>query len=436
MEEYKKSFTVKPDQSSTEIAEAFGISSGYQKQVVDVSLPKTLPQVTYITGESGCGKTTLINMLSDGIDNEDKNIPDGPLWSWGDDLDQSLEYLSKVGLGDATMFVSEYSELSDSQQYRAKLYLALLNSSEGETLHFDEFLSTLDRKTAKSVAFLFQKIARKENLNIVCSTAHDDLEDYLVPDCKIKGRAFPHRWNIERFRVDEVTNPFIQDLRFESKDSDWYYNCPLAELHYKGKHVGGVKDYIAVYFDRKLIGLLIGTYRIHDGGRRISRIVVHPSYRGLGIGQEIVSYYLDKEPGVDVVAEMAKYNPVFEKAGMERVENSVVSPPTGLKSDLDEHGFDRDRWYNKDYCVEFMEEKKNREMLANYNSDIGRIFISPGGKNTSKEEDREKILNEPHTAGRVLWNIRPKKMAKFVDPRNIEGSSQDEQEEESSVFDY
>lgn len=408
----EKSFTVEPDQTSAEIAEAFGIGGGYERQVLDVELPETLPQVTYITGESGCGKTTLLRELCEGSPDNLTDVPDGPLWTWADDVDTALEYMSKVGLSDATMFVSRYEELSDSQQYRARLYHALL--SDKPVLYFDEFLSTLDRETARAVAYVFQKVCRRNDKKVVVATAHDDLEPYLQPDLTVRGSAFPHEWEVIEHE-GEPSNPFTDDLRFEWKDADWYRECRLGELHYKGKYTGGVKDYLAVYRGDRLLGLLIATYRMHDGGRRISRVVVHPSYRGIGIGQALVSRYLEKEPAADTVAEMAKYNPVFEKAGMERVEDSVVKPPSGLKTDLDEAGFDRDRWHDKDYCIAFMDDREAREMFAEYASDVG-VHVSPGGKSLDTERVAEKLRTEPQTAGRVLWNVRPKRMAKFVGP--------------------
>lgn len=410
----ERSFEVSPSKSSAEIAEAFGIEGGHEKTVLDVEIPKELPQVVYITGESGCGKTTLLKELSDGdTDVGRRELPDGPLWTWANDLDTALDVLSKVGLGDATLFVSTYEELSDSQQYRARLYYALLGDED--VLYMDEFLSTLDRDTAKAVAYVFQKAIRRTGKSVVVATAHDDLGLYLQPDMTIRGSAFPSRWEVVNHGDRTIENPFFGGLRFEWKDSDWYRECDLAELHYKGKYTGGVKDYLAVYHEGKLVGLLVGKYRMHDGGRRIARVVTHPSYRSVGIGQAAVQRYLEKEPAADVVAEMAKYNPVFERAGMERVENSVVRPPSGLKTALDEMGFDRDRWHRKSYCVDFMQERENREKFAEYAPAVGK-HVAPGGKNLDTEEIREKLVEEPHTAGRVLWNVREKEMAKFVGP--------------------
>lgn len=417
MTEYSKSFEIEPNSDGANIAEAFGISGGYEKTVVDLEIPEKLPHVTYITGESGCGKSTLLDLIAEennsNIYNHKNFEPeDGPLWSWAPDEDKGIEYMSKVGLGDATLFLSTYNELSDSQQYRAMLYKIVLDNPD--VVFIDEFLSTLDRKTAKPVSYVFQKLLRRNNITAVVATAHDDLSEYLQPNLEIVGRAFPSRWSINKYQNRDIKNP-IEPLKYEMKDADWYRNCRLAELHYKGKYTGGVKDYIACYYDGRLVGLLLATYRMSDGGRRISRVVVHPSYRSCGVGQRIVEHYLDMEPSADVVAQMAKFNPVFKKAGMERLDNSVVKPPSGLTTDLKSAGFDTDKWYDKEYCKEFMSEKENRRVIADYASELSN-YVTPGGKNLENDEVENKLLSEDYTAGRVLWNVRKKELAKFVGP--------------------
>ena len=71
------------------------------------------------------------------------------------------------------------------------------------------------------------------------------------------------------------------------------------------------------------------------GGRRISRVVVHPSYRGVGIGCAMVKKYIADYPDTDVIAAMALYNPIFEKAGMTRVNDSSVKSPAGLRKEIE-----------------------------------------------------------------------------------------------------
>jgi len=59
----------------------------------------------------------------------------------------------------------------------------------------------------------------------------------------------------------------------------------------------------------------------------ISRVVVHPKYRTIGLGSKLVreTLSLAGTPYVEMVAVMAKYNPFGERAGMQKI---VEQPPT------------------------------------------------------------------------------------------------------------
>ena len=61
---------------------------------------------------------------------------------------------------------------------------------------------------------------------------------------------------------------------------------------------------------------------IDRGFSRISRVIVHPKYRGIGVGTMLVreTLKLAGTPYVEALAVMARYNPFFEKAGMKRIE--------------------------------------------------------------------------------------------------------------------
>ena len=53
----------------------------------------------------------------------------------------------------------------------------------------------------------------------------------------------------------------------------------------------------------------------------ISRIVIHPKYRSIGLGAKLIRETLPRvgTPCIEMIAVMAKYNPFAEKAGMEKV---------------------------------------------------------------------------------------------------------------------
>jgi hypothetical protein len=75
----------------------------------------------------------------------------------------------------------------------------------------------------------------------------------------------------------------------------------------------------------------------------ISRVVVHPKYRTIGLGEKMIreTLALAGTPCVEMVAIMAKYNPFAEKAGMQKI--AVKHPDQkvlNVAKTLDEFGFD------------------------------------------------------------------------------------------------
>jgi hypothetical protein len=53
----------------------------------------------------------------------------------------------------------------------------------------------------------------------------------------------------------------------------------------------------------------------------ISRVVIHPKYRSIGLGVKLIRETLPRvgTPCIEMIAVMAKYNPFAEKAGMKKV---------------------------------------------------------------------------------------------------------------------
>lgn len=273
------------------------------------------------------------------------------------------------------MFVNYYSNLSDSQKARARIALMIINGNN--PIVADEFLSTLDRKTACAVAYCVQKVLRKFCIRAIFASAHDDIIPFLKPSVVIKGRSYPSRFTVERY-VPEHDNIILDNTTFFYGDKNLYRELYLGDIHYKGKYTGGTKEYLFAKYNDEVIGCLVSVYRMSDGGRRIARVIVHPSYRGIGIGQTMVGRYMADYENVDVVAAMARFNPVFEKAGMVRASDSAVKSPPKLKGELQKIGFDTSLWFSKTYCDNFMESEENRATLSRF-SKYATSLVQPGG---------------------------------------------------------
>lgn len=413
----EKTYTLDVGVDGSEVAEAFGVESGHVVRIAsNLAVPEDY-RILYITGESGSGKSTLLRELAT---ESDLPIPSTPLYSWGENVPDTLAMLGFVGLADATLFVAHYDQLSDSQQARARLALALLAGQSHVVV--DEFLSTLDRKTAQAVAFTFGKAVRRFGLRATVVTAHDDLGPYLQPDVVLRGEAFPSRFVVER-PAWPTANPITSALTLDYRDKTFYAALRLAELHYKGKHTGGTKEYLGAFLDGTCIGVLVSVYRMHDGGRRIARVVVHPSYRGCGVGVALVRRYITDYPSADVVAVMAAYNPVFERAGMARTTDSVVSAPAGLRAAMESIGMDTRRWHERGYCQSVMANPTSRITLATFANHATHL-LAPGGQRLSVPDIMSKIAFDAVTAGRVLWSLRERRLAKFVAPSGAQEATE------------
>ena len=340
---YKTAVEMSP--RTVAVAEAFGLGIDEEKefQIYDnVELRIGPKDVVYLTGDSGSGKSVLLKAIRQDLGEETVDMadihldPDKPLIETvGETVTEGLELLSRVGLNDAFLFLRKYSQLSDGQKYRYRT--AKLVESGKQWWIMDEFCSTLDRDTAKIVAFNLQKIARKEGKAVVAATTHIDLLGDLNPSVHIHKRFgkeisvnyYPNELNRECSLVKEMRV-------VKGSYQDWK---TLAGFHYRSHRIAAPRKIFCLKRGDELCGVIVYCYPpIACFGRRqvlpkmsikelnqklniISRVVVHPKYRTIGLGSKLIRETLAYAgtPYVEMVAVMAKYNPFAEKAGMQKI---------------------------------------------------------------------------------------------------------------------
>jgi GNAT superfamily N-acetyltransferase len=253
----------------------------------------------------------------------------------GGSLDEALELLSLVGLGDAFLFLRSYEHLSDGQKYRYKI--AKMIESRAQFWIMDEFCSTLDRDTAKIVAFNVQKLARKLGKAVIAATTHTDLFEDLNPSVHIHKR-FGKEVTVRYYPNEPAREcSLVREMRIEAGSmEDWR---ALAGFHYRSHRVAGPRKVFRLMRGDELCGVIVYAYppptcfgrslvlpkmkpkELNEKLSTISRVVIHPKYRSIGLGARLVRETLPLAGTlyVEAVAVMARYNPFFERAGMRKV---------------------------------------------------------------------------------------------------------------------
>jgi predicted GNAT family N-acyltransferase len=298
---------------------------------------------------------------------------------------EAIEILSLCGLNDAFLFLRRFKELSDGQKYRYKL-AKLVDCKEKTVWLVDEFCASLDRVMARVVAFLFQKVARRLGKTVIVATTHDDLIGDFQPDIVVR-KGFEGDFEVVRNEVERKPCSICTDVRIEKGSIEDYEK--LKRFHYRSKNEKELaslrmKDCYKLLCGNSLIGVIVYSHSylnlkprnmifgeryvftpgdlrkarlINEEIARISRVIIHPKFRGIGLGEFLVKEALPKVDAkvVEVLAVMARYNPFFEKAGMLRVDyrRDETSVDTKIRGFLGERNFDSKLARSKVYCRGF-----------------------------------------------------------------------------------
>jgi ABC-type lipoprotein export system ATPase subunit/GNAT superfamily N-acetyltransferase len=349
-----------PTERVVNVAQAFGLGlDQWEKFIVydNVELKIGPTDIVYITGDSGSGKSVLLKALEKDI-KQDMQVtsinvkdikpdPNKPLIETvGKTTEEALELLSKVGLNDAFLFLRSYEQLSDGQKYRYKI--AKMIESQAQFWIMDEFAATLDRDTAKIVAYNLQKLARQQAKAVLAATTHTDLLEDLNPSVYIHKR-FGKEITVNYYPNEPAKEcSLTKEMQItEGKTEDWK---KLAGFHYRSHKIAGPRKIFCLRRGEELCGVIVYCYppptcfgrrlvlpklSIEELNKKlsiISRVVVHPKYRTIGLGAKLVKETLAKAGTsyVEMPAVMAKYSPFGEKAGMQKIADQPP-PKEALK---------------------------------------------------------------------------------------------------------
>ena len=347
------------------VAEAFGlgIDETMRFKVLDTELMIGPQDIVYITGDSGSGKSVLLRAIradlgGEAIDLSEIEVDlDKPLIETvGDTVEHGLELLSKVGLNDAFLFLRTYNQLSDGQKYRYRI--AKLIESGKQWWLMDEFGACLDRDTAKIISYNLQKIARQQGKAVIAATTHNDLQEDLNPSVLVRKR-FGEEIQINYYPNELATEcSLIKEMKIEDGTRpDWK---KLSSFHYRGHGVSVPRKIFRLTRKDELCGVIVYSYpppacygrrlvlprmtlqEINKKLSTINRVVIHPKYRTIGLGEKLIHDTLPivGTPYVELIAVMAKISPFAEKAGMRKVaEQRTVESMTKITNLLTTLGF-------------------------------------------------------------------------------------------------
>lgn len=353
--------------AAEQTARLFGLDAGRRTTLYDdLPLCLTAGSITVVLGPSGAGKSVLLRrvarhcekavvLAADAFAQEDRSPVD--LLAEGS-VRERLEILGRCGLADATCLTAPARLLSGGQHYRLALAALLHRAGRAQTpvpAVADEFCSSLDDLTAALLCRRVRRMISGSDIGLLVAMPRETLLPALQPDRVIvKPLGEPpvvlHDWRLvlphaRRTPLPEPCRWPIQPGRIADYHALGRYHYvagpPAAHkrVHvvrvpsqYRRPGQGGVAAVLVVspplmscrgrniatarrYVDRDRRA---GLRRLNDEVETISRVVVHPTFRGMGLAGRLIRHVLRHSPMrfVEALAAMGKIHPLFDRAGM------------------------------------------------------------------------------------------------------------------------
>ncbi len=335
--------------------------------IVPVPRTLTLPwrdrQIITIVGPSGCGKSTLLRDITAAarksnqlIITPPRTLPRRPVIdALGDSPHDSMVRLARSGLGDMRAFVRRPRELSEGQRARLRIAMMMRTAEIKHPRHaplvvlIDEYGAGLDVPTTDALGVLLRRwidrFSTNRPLRLVVASTEKSSVKALAPartvvmdaaGCATIGRI-SKRNSARQVRIRRGT---FADL------------AALAPLHYRKGHPATVAQVLVIKVDGTRAGVLAvslptlnaswrnlawpgrfttgdrktDALRVNRELRCISRVIIEPAYRSLGLAQRLVEYYLSHPitKRTEALAAMGHAAPFFASAGMKEYH----TPPT------------------------------------------------------------------------------------------------------------
>ncbi|MEM0982367.1 MAG: hypothetical protein AAGI17_00290 [Planctomycetota bacterium] len=362
-------------------------------------------EVATIGGHSGAGKSRLLRALAETLGDDAVVVAaPSPKRLIADQFEglaasELMPALTAAGLGEARVLAVTPGQLSDGERARLSLAIALHRAEQTNAgwLLADEFGSVLDRETAACVAAAVRlRLSRSTNgLRLVVASAHEDLPSLIAPDLNLRLRE--RSCEIARPRK---TRPLALRRRPTIERGTIADFDGLAHHHYRaGRPATWSRVLRAVTRPGDVAGVLVASYPTLNGSWRdrawpdrysaddkhaaamrvnrelrcISRFVVTPRWRGLGVASGLVRVYL-AEPetqATEAVSVMGAASPFFDAAGMTRYRLAPGDADRRLLDAIEEAGVEAWRLVERKQAERIMESSWLAHEVARWKRESG-----------------------------------------------------------------
>jgi energy-coupling factor transporter ATP-binding protein EcfA2 len=252
---------------------------------VDSPLTQRSWHVGLIVGPSGCGKSTIARALWPHAAGPvapwpaDASILDGFPETLG--VKDVTEILSSVGFASPPAWLRPFHVLSTGQQFRVTLARliaeALTGAHVGQPIVLDEYSSVVDRTVAHVGSAALAKAIRRQKLQFVAITCHEDVEAWLNPDWVYRPAEGAFHWRLLQRR------PRVELAVFRAKASAWSLFAPHHYL--TGALLSSATCFLATWHDEPVaFSAWVPFFGTGPPRRREHRTVTLPDYQGIGIG--------------------------------------------------------------------------------------------------------------------------------------------------------
>lgn len=317
--------------------------------------------ITLVRGPSGSGKSRRLAGLEQGFAEagfrtrrvEPMADTETAVFDvFNSDHDKVCTTLAACGLAEPRLWSLPAGLLSAGQRARLEIAIAIHDAKENDVIIADEFCTALDRVSAMSLCATIRRVVDQRHLHLVAASAHEDLEPMLGPKLLIDGSTG------EIQTLDGQST--LDTIRYEQGTMNDYNR--LSHLHYLGGQPATRTLVLRAVRESKIIGdtlagvlivsmpTLNGAWRKMAWGDRysnqdkraaalrinrelrcISRVIVEPRSRGLGVASGLVRAYLQcpQTNATEAIAAMGSVCPFFARAGM--TQYTIATPPANTR---------------------------------------------------------------------------------------------------------